>query len=65
MYHDMHVCSSEETTPAIHSQGNLHICLPTDKIKLYNNFEFFPHIDVGIQVKPNYENIKDKKTVNA
>ena len=65
MFFDTHECTSDEVTADMYNQGSLHICLPTKKIKLSNNFMFFPYTGVKLVVQPNYDTIKDKKVVNA
>ena len=64
----MHVCRSDEIPKAKFDDGTLYLCMPNDKLKLYNNFEFLPYWTVKFEVKPNYE--KDateevKKAINA
>jgi len=61
----MHICTAEEITPRVYDNGYLHVCMPIEKVKIYNNFEYYPQISAGFHVKPNYEIIKDNKTVNA
>jgi hypothetical protein len=64
----MHICKSEEIPKTKFDDGMLYLCLPNDKLKLYNNFEILPYWTVKFEVKPNYK--KDateevKKAINA
>jgi hypothetical protein len=66
--YDMHICTPEEITQTKYDSGMLNICLPKDKLKLYNNYEFLPYWTVKFEIKPNYPKDateENKKAVNA
>ena len=49
----------EHTSPA------LHLCPPASKLNLYQNYNYFPHHDLILEVKPNYDIVKNKTLVDV
>ena len=62
---DLHVCEEHEVTPRIFKHGHLHLCLPIEKLSLYNNFDYFPQKIIGFGVKPNFDVVTNKTKVMA
>jgi len=38
----LHECSEAEITPRLYENGHLHLCMPLEKLSLYNNFDYYP-----------------------
>ena len=57
------MCEEHEVTPRIFKHGHLHLCLPTEKLSLYNNFDYFPQKIIGFTVSPNFDIVTDKEKV--
>ena len=55
VHHDGQVCTPKQITQKHWDNGILYICPPANNdMTLNNNFEYFPHKDMALELKANY-----------
>ena len=43
----------------------LHLCPPKDKLVLFQNYNYFKHKDLILEIKPNYDGSLNKTTIDT